>query len=273
MTALRQFLMRVPPPERYKRGGSIVQPSVAARDLALLYIGDRLQTTGQLRGLPVNLPALQILTGYGATGFLMETAQGVRRMQSKELPPNAWAGRQPFFLPLDLTRETLVLAEKYAAVDSTGSDEDKHTLEMIRGGLKEVEANYTKATSNFERDKERDRPHGGTKLSEQVAKALQHNLAGEALRLLTDPGTDLAKEFGRDALQAILLRVALELATGRLEDAAADIEVLPVKLEEVAARPQDAQRVACRSVARDAQTPDLSEAPSRGELLGGRSAL
>jgi len=242
VTALRQFLMRVPPPERYKRGSSSFPPNLAARELVALYLGDRLPS-GQFRGLPVNQPGLQILTLFGATGFRIETRQGPQRVQSNALQPNQRGGQQPFFLPLDIAHETLLLAEKYAAVDSGSPEEAKRTIGMIQEWRKSLDSEYTRITNRYEIDKENARVRGGMKLREQLGKALQLNLGGEALRILTDAGTDLTKEFGHDALQVVLLRVALELATGRLEDAAGDIEFLPGEFDKLAVRPEDAREL------------------------------
>jgi hypothetical protein len=75
------------------------------------------------------------------------------------------------------------------------------------------------------------------KLKDQVEAALQFNLVEEALRLLTDRDTDLQKEFGREALRYALVRVGLRLITGRLEDAADDLEILPANFDEAEATP------------------------------------
>src|SRR5205823_3057689 len=60
----------------------------------------------------------------------------------------------------------------------------------------------------------------------------------EALRILTDKDTDLNREFGQGVLRYALTRAALELAVGRLEDAAADLDLLQARFAEVAGNPE-----------------------------------
>jgi hypothetical protein len=69
------------------------------------------------------------------------------------------------------------------------------------------------------------------KIPQQVQMALRNNLVGEALKLLTDMGTDLGREYGSDAFESVLVRIALELVTGRIEDAALDLNDAPILLE------------------------------------------
>ena len=114
-------------------------------------------------------------------------------------------------------------------------------MEEIRARLKGVEEQYRNATNFYERKREEARNRGlQMRLREQVEAALQNNLVEEALRLLTDRDTDFSKEFGRDTLKFALVRVALRLITGRLEEAADDLEVLPANFDEAeAAAPKD----------------------------------
>jgi len=243
ITALRQYLMRVPAPEHYRKGTCIFPPSEAAHQLAMLYLSTPLSPTGPFRGYPVNLPAFKILSGFSATGYVFDTKQGPRRVQaSPELPPQFIAGRQPFFLPLDVAREMLVLAEKYAAVDSRNTEEANARVEAIQKESKLINKEYEAAKNAYELYK-LGKSGAQLRLPELVREALRHNLAGEALRLLTDKDVDLRTEYKDDVLSAILLRVALELATGRLEDAASDLEVVPAQFDELAADPQLAARL------------------------------
>jgi hypothetical protein len=230
VTALRQFLMRLPPPERYKRSAYMGSATQAALQLTALYLGVTPGSPGSSLGMPVNLPALGPLSPYSR--FVVDPGDGqlrpvsfVERMRYQRVV----AG--PYFRPLDVARETLQLAEKYAAVEYTDAEQSKQMTTGIREWLKKLDADYRTAVNNYEREKEKDRIRGGAKLREQVDMALRFNLPGEALRLLADLGTDRVKEFGREALDFALRRVALELACGRLEDAAADIAELPASFD------------------------------------------
>lgn len=230
VTALRQFLMRLPPPDRYKRTAYIGNATRAALQLTALYLGKPPGSPNPSIGMPVNLPALGPLGPY--CRYAVDSGDGQMRLVSfAEHFRYPQTVARPYFLPLDVARETLQLAEKYAPIDYSDPEEAKRVTNGIREWQKQIDGEYNKAINEFEREKQKDRIRGGAKLRDQVDKALRFNLPGEALRLLTDPATDLGKEFGREALDFALRRVALELAVGRLEDAAADVADLPANLD------------------------------------------
>jgi hypothetical protein len=190
----------------------------------------------------VNLLAFRTL--LPATVFLADAGDGqLRRISFAERGRYQRIVGGPYLLPLDLARDLFLLAEQYAGADSTNAEETKRFVGAIQELRKPIDAQYTAANNRYEIEKENARARGGMKLREQMERALQNNLIGEALRILTDAGTDLPKEFGRDALEVILLRVALELATGRLEDAAGDIEFLTGELDKLAVRPEEAREM------------------------------
>ncbi|VTT97384.1 Uncharacterized protein OS=Planctomyces maris DSM 8797 GN=PM8797T_19430 PE=4 SV=1 [Gemmataceae bacterium] len=219
LTALRQCLERMPPPEEFKLGVYTASPTEVAVNLAFLYLGRR-QEYGVLNlGVPVgNLPAFQVLTEMGATGAVVEPARG----RFARVPALSQQGTAPppyYLLPLDVARETFQRAERYAQVEIAEAKTREDLLTAIRGELKAFESELARSSNAFETRR------AGKKLPEQVVMALQFNLTGEALKLLgglNDP--ELAKEFGEAKFQFRLIRAALELALGRLEDAAADLE-------------------------------------------------
>ena len=64
-------------------------------------------------------------------------------------------------------------------------------------------------------------------------------LAGEAVRMVHEtPGGDLDREFGPDTATVVLKVIAVQLVTGRVEDAAADADSLRELLDRAAAQPQ-----------------------------------
>ena len=224
--------MRLPPPERYKPK-EYLGKAVATRtalQLTAIYLGKPPGSPNPSIGMPVNLPGIGPLGPY--CRYVVDAGNGQAKLVSfAEHLRYPQTAVRPYFLPLDVARETLQLAEKYAPIDYSDSEEAKRNINGIREWQKQIDSEYNKAINDFEREKERDRIRGGAKLGDQVDKALRFNLPGEALRLLTDPGTDLGKEFGRQAIDFALRRVAIELAVGRLEDAAADVAELPANLD------------------------------------------
>jgi hypothetical protein len=240
ITALRQFLARIPPPERYKRGAYLGTATGAAEELFWLYVGrDQPAFRAQgVAGMTLNLPAVVVLREFSSV--LAQTGKGPQVVPTRIAPQQSvLAG--PFLLPLDSARDALLLAEKYLPFDFENEEERKARTEEIRTRLQGVEEQYRNATNFYERKREEARNRGlQMRLREQVEAALANNLVEEALRLLTDRDTDLPKEFGRDALKFALVRVALRLITGRLEEAADDLEVLPANFDEAeATAPKD----------------------------------
>jgi hypothetical protein len=240
ITALRQFLARIPPPARYKRGAYLGTATGVAEELFWLYVGRDQPTfrTWGVAGMTLNLPAVVVLREFSSV--LAQTEKGPQVVPTRSAPiQSVIAG--PFLLPVDTARDALLLAEKYAPLDFETEEERKAAIEDIRAKLKGVEEQYLKATNFYERRREDARNRGlQMRLREQVEAALANNLVEEALRLLTDRDTDISKEFGRDALKFALVRVALRLVTGRLEEAADDLEILPTRFDEAeAAAPKE----------------------------------
>ncbi len=239
ITALRQFLMRVPPPDRYRRNMYIGLPSQAASDLTDLYLGGQVGPN-QYRGLPVGLPAFQTLAPFAL--YFVDVGGRFVRVSLAQINSNQnlRVAGGPYLLPLDMARDMLLLAEKYASVDSLDGDTAKLKAEGIQERLKALNAQVDAAKNAYEREKLRP---GRDKLAEHVRLALELNLIGEALRLLTDKDTDLNKEFERGALEVTLTRIALEMATGQLEDAATDIAFRTEEIDKLVVTPEMRQRV------------------------------
>ncbi len=221
--ALRQCLIRMPLPEQFRPGIYRASPFMIARNLAKLYYPPRHP------GLPLDLPALRIL----GDSSLVDGVTGVAE-ENRRLIPIPWRDRGrvrhlvggPYLRALDLARETLVLAGKYAEKEI--SPDNKTETEALKSATKTIEDELVRKNLDYEREKLRG---GEMKIAAQVRTALKYNLVGEALRILTDKATDLPKEYGPDVFEIVLIRIALEMATGRLEDAAADLKLAPSVLE------------------------------------------
>ena len=149
-------------------------------------------------------------------------------------------GGPTFLLPLDEARELLLLTQKYLRVEPMTNQlflfaqqylrvESQDPEEITRAlqkwldrELQEVETELGRMNNRYEQRKVS--AGGQMKLAAQVEAALEFNLVGEALRLLTDKDTDLAKEFGPRVLEVAMSMVALQLALGHLEDASRSLD-------------------------------------------------
>lgn len=228
ITAYRQCLVRLPKPERYKRGQFAVSATDAALGLAQVYLGRRLawrdprgKEVVEYTGFPVTVHPFQGMFGQQLFGDPRTGA--VSRGQPpgpNAVPINNGA---PFLLAIDLARETLQTALEYAPLDLAGEADDR-----LRAKVKQVEEFRRDVEDVVIRYKGRYDAGRGTsaKVPALVDRALQNCLLGEALRLLTDKDTDLDKEYGNDRFAAAGLWVALELATGRIEDASENLKIL-----------------------------------------------
>jgi hypothetical protein len=239
VTALRQCLFRMPPPNQYQRNIYHTPPHQVARFLSQFYYGQahniqRVRTTWPI-GLPIDLPALNIL---GDSSF-SDGVTGVAEI-NRRLSPIRWRERnqyphvigKPNIRAVDLSRDMLLLAIEYAEVELTRENREylEKELEDMKTRAKSLSEELVKSTQSFESEKLRQ-----TKLPDQVRSALRHNLVGKALEILTEKGLDLQKEYGQNVVEIVLIRIALEMVIGRLEDAAVDLEYAPKVLD--SARP------------------------------------
>ena len=106
--------MRLPPPERYKPR-DLARPSHGtALQLTAIYLGKPPGSPNPSIGMPVNLPALGPLGPY--CRYVVDAGNGQAKLVSfAEHLRYPQTAVRPYFLPLDVARETLQLAEKYAA--------------------------------------------------------------------------------------------------------------------------------------------------------------
>ncbi|MBN9121181.1 MAG: hypothetical protein J0I06_18855 [Planctomycetes bacterium] len=231
VTALRQCLGRMPKPDRYKRGQFLASASEVAVLLVGEYLGEpvlgpRDPRTGQQTvkgyvGMPIDVAPLNVILGQ--TVFDNPRApqaplerRPFARVQNEGYPSNLrpLTGTTPHFLPLDVARETLVLALEYLPLDTAGdpSDDAKRRVDMLEAARKEVEGTLIRANELYGQVKAR-----GAELPVLVEAARGSSLPGEALQLLKD--ADLKKEYKEQLAHAAILLVSLDLALGRIEDA------------------------------------------------------
>ncbi len=225
ITALRQCLERMPPPEEYRSGVYAAIPSDVAVRLAWLYLSPRSDYGNALSGIPVNSPAYTRLTApFGATGFLVAERNRVIRKPALALQGGVQAQivGGPYLLPLDLAREAILKAQDYLKFDAPTVEAGEQKFTMLKNAMKSFETELAQARNAFEGKRDSQK----IPLPGQIQLALQNNLAGEALKLLTARDLDVGKEFGPALLEFLICRISLELAVGRIEDAAADLEQL-----------------------------------------------
>ncbi|MFO0825042.1 MAG: hypothetical protein U0792_18290 [Gemmataceae bacterium] len=217
LTALRQCLERMPPPEEYRPNTYATSPTQVAFLLAELYLGRR-QDTGNLTPgvLLGDNPGFFILRSLGAAGVVRVVNNNLVRMpaatQQGLFPP-------PYYLlALDLARETFQKAENYAKVEITDPKGMETILTGIKNEMKVFESELARANNTLESRR------AGKSVREQVEMALQLNLGNEALRLLTAKDLNYDKEFSTESFEFLLCRVALELGLGKIEDATSDLD-------------------------------------------------
>lgn len=211
VTALRQCLSRLPPPEAIAPFVYATEAYKVAEELATLYVGQP-QRTGGIYGMPVDLPAVRDLAG------VVVRSQGGQAVQV------------PFHFPADLAHETMALAGKYAEREITaGPDEPKERreyreqeLRRLKDQTDRLQALRQQMTDQYRRLAEIDR-----KPKAMFDAALKCNLTGEAIRLVKElPAADLEREFGPELPRRYLQVVALEMVVGRAEDATGDLSDL-----------------------------------------------
>jgi hypothetical protein len=233
VTALRQCLSRMPPPGQYRHNVYMTSPHEVARLLSQVYYGQQPQRGWPFVGLPLDLPSLSIL----AESPLSNDGVWAVAEDRGRLYPIRWRDQtpaqrvsKPNIRALDLSREMMLLAIEYAEIELTRENRSllEKDLENMKAFAKKISEEVVKSTQSFEGEKLRQ-----TKLQDQVRSALRHNLVGKALEILTDKGTDLQKEYGPNLLDIVLIRIALEMAIGRLEDAATDLEFAPGVMEKL----------------------------------------
>jgi hypothetical protein len=231
IAALRQCLARCPAPENYRRGQFTTSPADAAFQLAQLYTGrswrmEDLETRKQkvkYIGGPLDVPPLGAFIGQavfvdqkGGGGRLVRVPfPAAAQYQQSARQAQLVTGNTPFFLAIDAGEEMLRQALAYARIEFAGEaqDEFEAKLKSIEDLLKNVETAKVQLSDEYELTKGR----GG--LPGRVEMAIRCGLAGEALDLLSRSGADLEKEYKDKFLHGVMLRLSLEVALGRVEDA------------------------------------------------------
>jgi hypothetical protein len=224
ITALRQCLSRLPPPERHRPGVYMASPTTVSLELAMLYLGRRPEFSGTPFGIRLDSRAWTILAD--PTGSYLRAAHVVGGTRGGGVV-RLWIGKEeplvqpsPTLLPLDMSRELLQLSKEYLAKEVEGrEDEGKGLQKTIEAELQDVERRLGTANAAYERSKLR----AGSKLTAQIEAALENNLVGEALRILKEADP---KDFGANMPRVLLSRTALEMVVGQLEDAAGNLEAL-----------------------------------------------
>lgn len=228
VTAYRQCLIRLPGPEEYRsvfatygRRPFAASPMEVARVLAELYLGGP-GPNNRPRGITIDAFPLAQLAGE------MQFDRGQRR-------------QVPFVLPLDLARETFVLAGKYAEIELPAladADLRKQFGDQLKAEQKAVEDLLRGELTRYDQAV----AAAGDKFPVRYLMALQHHLTDKALGLVKGKGADLAKEFGPSTPEALLQMVALELCVGRLEEAARDVADLKELFDERAKKGETDER-------------------------------
>lgn len=230
VTALRQCLLRMPPPKQFRRNIYLVSPHEVARLLSLHYYGQPPQRGLPNVGLPVDLPALSILS----ESSFSDVVGGIAEENGRVLPIR-WRDRNQFqravkpnVRAIDLSREMLLLAIDYAEAELIDENREilEKELESMKQFAKRTGEELVKRTQAFESEKLRL-----LKLPDQVRSAMRHDLVGKALEMLVDKGTDLQKEYMQGVVDIMLIRIALEMILGRLEDVAFDLKYAPGVLD------------------------------------------
>jgi hypothetical protein len=233
--ALRQCLVRMPSPERIRKNSYLVPAYQVSYILANLYNGQHKLAGSPITGLPLDFPA------HLPAAFILGTcslSDGVVCLVEDNGRPRAvpWSERRQLPMvsggsirAIDLAHEMMVLALKYAEIElSADVEQEARSLSKLKSDAKSFETALVNKTQDWEHDKLQG---GQKKIGEQLKLALRHNLVGEALKILTDKGPELAKEYGPNVIDIVLARIILEMATGRLEDATEDLKEAPSVLE------------------------------------------
>ena len=219
--ALRQCLSRLPPPEEAEATPIGTEGWKVANQLAGLYAGNPQRNNG-IPGTPIDVPGIRDLAAQ-----LMPTQGG-------QVVP------VPFHFPIDLAHDTMILAGRYAEREVLGRADDKEgreRREQILKGLK-AQADRFGAARQQAIDSYRRVSELKPAVKDRVEAALQLKLTGEAIKLVKELSeADAQREFGKDLGRRYLQVIGLELAVGRVEDAAADLEGVRQTFEEQAAAP------------------------------------
>jgi hypothetical protein len=233
ITALAQCLERLPKPDNFRRGQFVASPTEVGFQLAKLHLGRQLTNDGGggkkptrvFAGVPLDVRPLGDLVCQALFEERRGNTSNVVRLPTAVLgrrefaPSEAYRllfGNTPWFLALDVAQNTLKTVQEYIPVEFAGETAEKVQMELqgIEEMRKEVETAMVLADDQYAPIRSRGAP-----LAEQVEAAINAGLPGKALDLLTDKNNDLEKEYKDRLPLALMKRIGLALALGRLEDA------------------------------------------------------
>jgi hypothetical protein len=224
LTALRQALDRFPPPDDLPRGVYSASPFQVAGLLANLYLGRQQQGLG-FPGTRVDLPGVSELAG----DLIVTDGKNVGRVPAGiPRPPALQVIDGPYHLALDVAHQTakqsLDYAQRELAPRAGETKDQKDQRERILKSLKD-QTDKLDGQVRGAIEKYRNAAPGQPKARDRFELLLRLNLTGKAIEAVHGrPTDDLQKEFGGPLEAAVVLLkvIALELAVGRVEDAAAD---------------------------------------------------
>ena len=158
MTALRQFLMRLPPPERYRKGAVSRARNASLRRSCS---GSTRRDAARVWGQHVNQSALLHPPG----GICHSTPSRLARRSSRSLQSarqNHQIVAGPFLFPHDTARDILLMAEKYLPIDFENEEERKRQNDDLQNMLKAIDTQYRIPTTSMSAS-ERKRGTGGSR--------------------------------------------------------------------------------------------------------------
>jgi hypothetical protein len=268
ITAFRQCLSRMPPPDQYRPGLSQASPYRVAVELGRLYLGQPLPPTSDFSGARVDVGVIGDYAGLSlvvvAPGNASTRGQPFLARIPKDpalirqLPPGSVRPGQ-YLLPLDLARQALALAVEYARVElPPGFEQREQELKGLEEGRKQLDAIVQQKRRLYQ--DATDKPQ--TRVRDRFLAALGTNLVGEAIDILKDLREGFEKEFGQNARAVVFQLIALELAVGRLEDAAAHLQVVREEFDKEA--PPGADRALNDAIRRQLRDLEYHKAQLEG---------
>jgi hypothetical protein len=234
--AYQQCLARLPKPADYRRNFQIASPTEVAYGYVTLLLGRKLSST-EYQGLRADMGTIGEFAGAG----LLYSVPGpgnrsaivrVPSMLLQQLPPGSkQLAPGSYLYPLDIAKQWLATALEYAKVEFPDPERRTESVNQITSELKALDTIYNKSLEGF-----RNAIENKPRIRDRHLIAMSQGLIGEALNLLTS--NDLSKEFGPEEAMAMYFRVvAIQLAIGRLEDAAGALAELRDHVSEVVAKP------------------------------------
>lgn len=237
VSAYQMCLARMPKPADFKRNFYIASPSQVAESLAMLYFTRRFET-GDFLGLRVDMGLIGELAGGGFPFRIPAGPKTGGKVLYTRVPPPAAQGLPEgsnqitaglYILPLDLAQQSIAMAEEYAKVEAFDAESRAAEAKRLGDTRKMLDAAHRRALEQYRTAAER-----APKLRDRHQIAMNYGLVGEALKLLLE--ADLPKEYGVEATRIYFHLIALQLAVGRLEEAAGNLAQLREEVQALAGR-------------------------------------